>query len=263
MGEGAVVDDRTTHSKAGEESWGYAGGMVTEVTAGEGTTAALLRRMTARSRSAVEPGSDEVAPVLLGKERENSVPGVEGDALVLGSGSLGLVHLIRRDERLTLEEISALYPDLLPGLVAHPGIGFVMVRSSQDGPVALGRDGLHRLGTGGVVGVDPLVPFGPSTARQLLRADSFPHCPDIMVNAAWNDETQETYAFEDLVGSHGGLGGEQSHPFVLHPTALPMPASEVHGAEELHRVFRGWLADLGHPEPAAEPPVAARADPSQ
>ncbi|MBS1870783.1 MAG: hypothetical protein JSS99_14105 [Actinobacteria bacterium] len=52
-------------------------------------------------------------------------------------------------------------------------------------------------------------------------------------------------AFEELVGSHGGLGGGQSHPFVLHPVALPWPAEEVVGAEAVHRVLRGWLAQVG------------------
>jgi hypothetical protein len=38
----------------------------------------------------------------------------------------------------------------------------------------------------------------------------------------------------------------QSFPFVLHPSDLPWPADEVVGAERVHRIFRGWLAELGH-----------------
>jgi hypothetical protein len=52
-------------------------------------------------------------------------------------------------------------------------------------------------------------------------------------------------AFEELVGSHGGMGGPQSHPFVLAPAGLE-PPGQVVGAEGMHRVFRGWLAGLGH-----------------
>ena len=37
----------------------------------------------------------------------------------------------------------------------------------------------------------------------------------------------EVAAFEELVGSHGGLGGGQAHPFVLRPTDLPWPDDEV------------------------------------
>jgi hypothetical protein len=51
------------------------------------------------------------------------------------------------------------------------------------------------------------------------------------------------------VGSHGGLGGPQSRGFLLHPADLPAP-EEIVGAEALHRVLRGWLTQLGHPDPA-------------
>ena len=42
------------------------------------------------------------------------------------------------------------------------------------------------------------------------------------------------------------MGGSQSFPFVLFPSALPYPDDEVVGAETLHRVLRHWLAELGH-----------------
>jgi hypothetical protein len=48
-----------------------------------------------------------------------------------------------------------------------------------------------------------------------------------------------------LVGCHGGMGGPQSHPFVLAPAGLA-PPGEVVGAEAMHRGFRSWLAGLGH-----------------
>ena len=47
-------------------------------------------------------------------------------------------------------------------------------------------------------------------------------------------------------GYAGGLGGEQTHPFVLYPADLPLPGEPIHGAEHLHQVFKGWLAHLGH-----------------
>ena len=65
------------------------------------------------------------------------------------------------------------------------------------------------------------------------------------MNSTYWAETDEVAAFEELVGSHGGMGGEQSHPFVLAPDDLTMPEGVV-GAEHVHQVFRGWLASLGH-----------------
>jgi hypothetical protein len=67
-----------------------------------------------------------------------------------------------------------------------------------------------------------------------------------MVNASFDEQTQEIGAFEELVGSHGGLGGEQMHPFILFPSEFPWPDEPVVSAEHLHRVLVGWLEELGH-----------------
>ena len=48
-----------------------------------------------------------------------------------------------------------------------------------------------------------------------------------------------------FIGSHGGIGGTQSYPFLCHPVRLQMPEEPIVGAEAVHRVLRGWLAELG------------------
>ena len=49
------------------------------------------------------------------------------------SGPLGLIYLPHSPERLTLEQIAEVHPELVSTLTAHPGIGFVMVRSQEHG----------------------------------------------------------------------------------------------------------------------------------
>jgi hypothetical protein len=78
------------------------------------------------------------------------------------------------------------------------------------------------------------------------RTDGFPHCPDIVVNSTFWEDLGEVAAFEELVGSHGGMGGEQSFPFLLFPHGWEPPDEDVIGAEAVHRHFRRWLAALGH-----------------
>jgi uncharacterized membrane protein YvlD (DUF360 family) len=174
----------------------------------------------------------------------------EGDALpdlsVMASGNLGLISFPREPGRVTVERLEQLHPRLLPTLRDHPGIAFAMIRSERDGTLAIGRGGVHHLDTGVVEGDDPLAPFGPNAVRHLRRTDAFPHCPDVMVNSTYWEETGEVAAFEELVGSHGGMGGTQAHPFVLHPADLAWPDGPVVGAEQVHCVMRGWLAALGH-----------------
>jgi len=171
---------------------------------------------------------------------------------VMASGCLGLISFPREAGRVSLERIEALYPLLLPALRGHPGIGFVLVRSERFGALAVGGRGTAFLDEGRVEGEDPLAPFGPNAADHLRRTDGFSHCADLMVNSAFWPQFGEVAAFEELVGSHGGLGGTQSFPFVLHPSELAWPEEEVVGAERVHRIFRGWLAGLGHESYASE-----------
>ena len=199
-----------------------------------------------RSDGAVALGQEEA------REPELADTGGIPEISVMASGCLGLVSFPREPGRVSLERLRALYPGLLPALCRHPGIGFVLVRSEQEGAVVLGPRGTHHLDGDRVEGEDPLAPFGPNAAEHVRRTDAFPHCADLMINSAFDPEAGDVSAFEELVGSHGGLGGTQSFPFVLHPADLEWPEGEVVGAERVHRVFRGWLGRLGHAAYATE-----------
>ena len=73
----------------------------------------------------------------------------------MGSGNLGLVYLMEERRRLTLEEMNERHPDLIPALRNHPHVGWLLVRSSEHGPVVLGGSGTRYLADGRVEGDDP------------------------------------------------------------------------------------------------------------
>lgn len=182
-------------------------------------------------------------------------PGQPPEVVVMASGCLGLISFPREPGRLTLERIEALYPRLVEGLRQHPGLGFLLVRSEKYGALAIGAEGVHYLDQDRVEGHDPLEPFGPNAAAKVRRTDGFEHCPDIVLNGTYWKEDDEVAAFEELVGSHGGMGGSQSHPFVLYPGSWSTPAEPIVGAEAMHRQLRRWLVELGqseHAEPLLE-----------
>jgi hypothetical protein len=171
---------------------------------------------------------------------------------VLGSGNLGLVYLMESDHRLTLEEIEASHPQLVPALRAHPHIGFVLLHSERDGPVALGSDGAHYLADGRIEGTDPLAPFPAGAPDHLRRTDGFGNAPDILVNSFYDGALEQGCAFEELISFHGGLGGPQTRPFLLVPTELPLPDAPIVGAAAVHDLLLGWRRAL-HPETAPPP----------
>jgi hypothetical protein len=192
------------------------------------------------------------------REVEESAPEPAGEALVvLGSGNLGLVYVPGK-VRLTREEIDRRWPSLIPGLTAHPGVGFVAVMSER-GAQAIGSSGLHWLDESRVEGDDPMAPFAAHAAENLRRAVNMDRAPDLYVNSAVDDGTLEVAAFEPLVGSHGGLGGWQDSAVLLIPSDLRPTRDPIHGADELHRVLVGVLRSLGH---RAELDVPAVGNPS-
>jgi putative membrane protein len=172
--------------------------------------------------------------------------------VVLASGNLGLIYSTRLDARATLEQIEALYPGLLDGLAAHEGVGFLMVHSREQGPVVIGAGGRTYLADDRVEGENPLDGFGSNAADHLRRTDGFPDAPDILVNSFYKAETNEVAAFEELIGSHGGLGGFQTQPFVLFPAEWHVEEDDLVGAAAVYRQFKQWLALLSNRRDGAE-----------
>jgi uncharacterized membrane protein YvlD (DUF360 family) len=166
------------------------------------------------------------------------------NVVVLGSGNLGLVYLMEERRRLTLEEIEERHPSLIPTLRRHPHIGWLLVRSATRGPVALGAGGANYLAEGRIEGRDPLASFSPNAPRHLLRTDGFLHVADIMVGSFYEPGLEEGCAFEELISFHGGLGGPQTRPFILHPGSLAPPVEPVIGAASVHELLSSWRRAL-------------------
>ena len=105
--------------------------------------------------TATSPTSSSAAtPRPAGKTKARPSPGDE-TFHVFGSGNLGLIYV--RGEKRAAHASRRCPPASRrssTGLAAHPGVGFVVVMD-DDGPVALGNRGWHRLDDGHVDGVDP------------------------------------------------------------------------------------------------------------
>ncbi|MFJ2226043.1 phage holin family protein [Streptomyces halstedii] len=218
-------------------------------------------RRAQRTRSASE-ARDAVRIALhrpVGEQEAEHPAAAPSDPVVLASGNLGLLSFPDIEGRASREEIDRRHPALLGTLANHPGIGFLLVRSEEHGSVVLGRGGAEIPVPELRDGEGPLAVFGAGAADAVRRTDSFPHVADVMVNSMYDPGTGAVHAFEEQIGSHGGLGGEQSRPFLLWPRTLtdpldalaaedgaPVPA--VVGAEAVHRVLARWIKELCGPQ---------------
>jgi hypothetical protein len=239
------------------ESWGPLNALLSDVLDASATTSRWAQRRAS---------DEENAGVIVGPQRgqATAVAGAQAtDLVVVGSGNLGLVWFPRLPGRVPLELLQEHFPALIPGVVAEPGVGFVVVHSGR-GPLAVGPHGVHVLGTGAVEGVDPLRAFGHRAAADLARVAAMSVAPDLLVHSDVNALTGEVHAFEELVGCHGGLGGWQNHAVLLHPADWPIdddlldrsvPGEAVlYGADAVHRQLVRWLERSGS-RPPAEPLV--------
>jgi uncharacterized membrane protein YvlD (DUF360 family) len=256
-----------------DEAWGALGTLLADARQDDSAAGRALRRATedrmADGMVALGPNREAMRQQeeLNARVREARAAGEDGEgpddelpeAIVLASGCLGLVYFPGGKRRLTAEEIERRHPGLLAGLASHPGIGFVMVRSEQEGGVVLGGSGRRRLSDDLVDGNDPLAPFDATAVDHLRRHDGFRHCPDILINGAYDPETDEVQPFEEFMGSHGGMGGMQMHPFAVVPAEWSEPAAPIVGVRPMHLQLKRWLAETGLEvaEPATAEPAAA------
>ena len=167
----------------------------------------------------------------------------DSELIVLGSGNLGLIYLTQWQQRLTYEEIVMLFPELIPGLVNHSGIGFILVDSINNGGMVIGQNGIYYLENDEIVGENPLKGFGENASRHLKRQNGFKNMPDILVNSFYDSENDEVCAFEELIGSHGGLGGNQTKPFILYPSEWHEPGDLI-GAESIYKFLKREIENL-------------------
>jgi uncharacterized membrane protein YvlD (DUF360 family) len=143
---------------------------------------------------------------------------------VCGSGNIAQVYFDLAKRKLTYKELNDAYPGMLDKLVQHEGVGFVVAYNDDCVPLVLGKMGARNLHTGEITGDDPLKPYGDPEFRaaQVRRVADFPHSGDLIVNSTlYPDGT--VAAMEELIGNHGGLGGEQTDAFILHPADVPIP----------------------------------------
>lgn len=194
---------------------------------------AVNRSMTMQNDKNAEPNTD-----------------VPSNVTVCGSGNLAQVYFDLAARRLTLNELNEAYPKLVDALVQHEGIGIVLAYSMNDEPLVFGKKGARNLATDAVTGDDPLTMYGDANLRaaQLKRLAEFPHNGDLtIISTFYPDGT--VAAMEELVGNHGGLGGEQTDAFLFHPASLSVPDTQ-NSADVFHILNprRGLPAETGAPE---------------
>jgi hypothetical protein len=161
-----------------------------------------------------------------------------------GSGNAAQVYFDLYPRKIKLTELQAAYPGVVEAVVQHEGIGLVLGYEDDGSVVVLGKGGRRNLDSGEVTGDDPVLPYaresGPGAASlekriwQLKRVMDFPSAGDLwLISTVYPDGT--VAALEELVGNHGGLGGEQTDAFIFHPA--DMEVSETRNSTDVFHIL--------------------------
>lgn len=242
-----LVEGKTSVADVGsiKSSESYTSALMTEIKGMEQNVA--LRRIygstIGRARKALQSrleGGASPAPM-------------EAEVIVCASGNLANVYFDLRAGKISMNELDEAHPGLLDALVAHHGVGFVAAYDEAGVPQVISVDGARNLQTGDVTGADPLSPYGDPhfRAEQLLRVAQFPHAGDLIVNSPQYPDGQVA-AYEELVGSHGGMGGQQTDAFLFHPADMVVPP--ISNSAELFALLNARRGLPGKPlEPRPAP----------
>ena len=228
------------------EGWGPINSFLTEASRAPGTSGKVVSRALRSDSKDGVVGIGDTDALHKGAEHKQSdsdddeIP----DLIVAASGNLANIYFTEIRERVSLEGIARMHPELMPGLIRHEGIGFIMVRSEEHGALVISRDGVRNLDDGSIEGEDPLRWYSEHTPANLKELDSYEHIGDIFIISMYDPSTEEVAPFEHQVGSHGGLGGLQTKAFVMYPAAFATEDKTVDlvGAPEVNRKIREWRA---------------------
>ncbi|HUW32732.1 MAG TPA: alkaline phosphatase family protein [Planctomycetota bacterium] len=176
--------------------------------------------------------------MLLRRVAREQEPHHDGDdVIVTVAGGLGHVYLPIPGRPLD-DAIQQRYPALIPGLVAHQGIGVVVTRVPE-GIMIRSREGSATLDTSGKlirVDGDPLPRIEPKDLafRGLLKLMNMSNSGDLVLLGA--DHGNHLVNFEEQMAAHGGIGGLQNSAFILvHPRYSWV--RDIDDPLQLHAIF--------------------------
>jgi hypothetical protein len=164
------------------------------------------------------------------------------DVVVTYSSCLAELYFADDDRTLDYDDIhrDPRRAGLYRGLLAHAGIGVIATR--KDGAVHVqSRAGRALLNCGVltvIAGDDPLAPYGPD-ALALRAVESLvrqPNGGDLVLFGAYDG--YEIISFDDQVGAHGSIGGDQVFPFLITPASLGVDeTTTIDDARDIHRAI--------------------------
>ena len=124
----------------------------------------------------------------------------------------------------TRQHIQKQFPKLIPLLMGHPGIGWILLREGEARQTLIGKKGRATFRAGKLVSEKGMVIDTPDHKRILAALGAFAaeeNNGDIVIFGAVSPEGKSV-SFESYWGTHGGFTGNMIRPFMItnHPKLI-------------------------------------------
>jgi hypothetical protein len=98
-----------------------------------------------------------------------------------------------------------------------------------------------------------------ASMRELL---AYPNAGDLVLLGRWGwwGRRDLVVTFERQRATHGGVGGEQCHPFLIAVTGEPVDLSYVSSASDIYRLLMAYRTAEPEPRPAEPARVGVSSD---
>lgn len=170
-------------------------------------------------------GSDFSARFTYGNDDTLVVNRGSNTVFIIPSSSIAHLYISKfLTSSCTRKHIQKQFPKLIPLLMAHPGIGWILLREGGSTQTLIGKKGRATFRAGDLVSETGMVIDGPDHKRILAALAAFADAKnngDIVIFGAVSP-TGKSVSFEPYWGTHGGFTGEMVAPFMLtnHPTLI-------------------------------------------
>ena len=164
------------------------------------------------------------------------------DVLSLDFGSGAHLYLKSESGQLPRKDLA---PELLQGLKTHPGIAFTVTRVENDtliegphGQIQVDNDGIK------IKGENPVASFQEDTEQVALEIHNLAHrehAGDVLVFGNRYQDGLIDFSTSRFKGLHGGIGLQQTEPFVAWSKGVGLKPREARSAAELHVQFHEKL----------------------
>ena len=149
-----------------------------------------------------------------------------------------------------IKDIEKKYPGYTDKLVNHPGIGLVVSRD-DDNYILTGKKGTMIMDKTGQIlkkdGENPIEHFGDEALlrRHINNYMNLEQTGDIVIFGEYDGEKVVDFNKKySLASLHGGIGGNQTKPFIITDAELPVADRDLVEATDINKLYNEFLYNI-------------------